>query len=294
MSDSRLIGFIASNPASRVVFMTRDFKLDEELQRHFSESTMKTLKVFPKMLVNFEELLCSYHKDNPAELVERSSLPLQNLNASGRLIATMFLTKTIYYSRAIIDNVNSSNLLVAFQSMRALVEVVAAVRHTLENLDPLIRECSSRGVITADEVGQLNLHCDLLLHGGRFDWAHYFESGAMAVLERKGKQRPKEQRQQFEARARYLKIEKCIESWSKKQPLARFAYDYLSLSKEVTSKGVRVVRVSQPSGTRRRSQRPFAGCGGPNRAALGGWPLSRFPLAPWGGRMARVFRWIAP
>ena len=28
----------------------------------------------------------------------------------------MFLTKTIYYSRAIIDNVNSGNLLVAFQS----------------------------------------------------------------------------------------------------------------------------------------------------------------------------------
>jgi hypothetical protein len=205
----------------------RDFKFDEQVQRNFSEATVKTLKVFPAMLDNLEGLLCNYHKDNSAELVERSAHPLENLNASGRQIATMFLTKTIYYSRAIIDNVNSGNLLVAFQSMRALIEVVAAVRHTLEKLGPLIHECSARGIVTGEQAQQLNYHCDLLLHGGRFDWEHYFENGAWAVLERKGKQRSKEERQKFEERARYLKIEKCIESWSKKQPLARFAYDYL-------------------------------------------------------------------
>jgi hypothetical protein len=98
----------------------RDFKFDEQVQRKFSEATVKTLKVFPAMLANLEGLLRNYHKDNSAGLVERSSHPLENLNASGRQIATMFLTKTIYYSRAIIDNVNSGNLLVAFQSMRAL------------------------------------------------------------------------------------------------------------------------------------------------------------------------------
>jgi hypothetical protein len=206
----------------------RDFKFDEQVQRKFSEATVKTLKVFPAMLANLEGLLRNYHKDNSAGLVERSSHPLENLNASGRQIATMFLTKTIYYSRAIIDNVNSGNLLVAFQSMRALIEVVAAVRHTLEKLEPLIHECSTRGIVTGEQAQQLNYHCDLLLHGGRFDWEHYFENGAWAVLERKGKQRSKEERQKFEERARYLKIEKCLESWSKKQPLARFAYDYLS------------------------------------------------------------------
>lgn len=208
--------------------MTRDFELDNEIERNFSDATVKTLKVFPKMLADLEGLLLNYHRDNPAGLVERSPLPLENLNASGRQIATMFLTKTIYCSRAIIDNVNSRNLLVAFQSMRALVEVVAAVRHTLEKLAPLIHESSNSGIITAEETRQLNYHCDLLLHGGRFDWQHYFENDAWAVLERKGKQRSKEERQKFEERARYLKIEKCIESWSKKQPLARFAYDYLS------------------------------------------------------------------
>jgi hypothetical protein len=91
----------------------------------------------------------------------------------------------------------------------------------------LIHECSSRGIVTTEQAHQLNYHCDLLLHGGRFDWEHYFEKGACAVLERKSKQRSKEERQKFEERARYLKIEKCIDSWSKKQPLARFAYNYL-------------------------------------------------------------------
>ena len=117
--------------------MTRDFKFDEEVQRNFSEVTVKTLNVFPRMLGSLEGLLHNYHKDNPAGLVERSPLPLENLNASGRQIATMFLAKTIYYSRAIIENVNSGNLLVAFHSMRALIEVVAAVRHTLEKLEPM-------------------------------------------------------------------------------------------------------------------------------------------------------------
>jgi hypothetical protein len=207
--------------------MSRDFEVDEETERNFTEATVKTLRVFPQMLGNLEALLLNYHKDNSAGLEARSPLPLENLNASGRQIATMFLTKTVYYSRAIIDNVNSRNLLVAFQSMRALIEVVATVRHTLEKLEPLIRECSNRGIVTAEEVHQLNYHCDLLLHGGRFDWQHYFENDAWAVLERKSKQRPKEERKQFEERARYLKIEKCIDSWSKKQPLVRFAYDYL-------------------------------------------------------------------
>lgn len=207
--------------------MTRNFTFDEQVQCSFSEATVKTLKIFPEMLANLERLLRSYHKDNPAGLVERSSHPLENLNASGRQIATMFLTKTIYYSRAIIDNANAGNLLVAFQSMRALIEAVAAVRHTVEKLEPLIHECSSRGIVTGEQAQQLNYHCDLLLHGGRFDWEHYFENGAWAVLERKGKQRPKEERQKYEESARHLKIDKCLESWSKKQPLARFAYDYL-------------------------------------------------------------------
>ncbi len=103
-----------------------------------------------------QRLLHSYHKDNPAEVVERSALPLENFNASGRQIATMFLTKAIYFSRAIIDSVTSRNLLIAFQSMRALVEAVTAVRYTLEKLELLVREGLSRGIVTGDQAHQLN------------------------------------------------------------------------------------------------------------------------------------------
>jgi hypothetical protein len=205
----------------------REFEFDESARIGFSEATRQVVTAFPKMLASLEELLRNYHQDNRAELAERSTDPLVNLNTSGRLIATMLLAKSIYYSRAVIDANNSKNLLTVFQSMRALLEVIAAVRHTLERLEPLIHECASRGSVTPEQADLLNYHCDLLLHGGRFDWTHYFERGAWAVLEKKTKQRSKEERQQFEERSRYLKIDKCLESWSKKQPLVRFAYDYL-------------------------------------------------------------------
>jgi hypothetical protein len=91
--------------------------------------TRKFLIAFPQMLANQENMLREYHKDTSAVLFDRLSMPLDNLKASIRLITTMYLTKTVYYSRAIIENVNSRNFLVAFQSMRAMLEVVAAVRH---------------------------------------------------------------------------------------------------------------------------------------------------------------------
>jgi hypothetical protein len=179
------------------------------------------------MLEKQEGMLREYHKNTSAILGERTDLPLDNLKASTRLIVTMYLTKTIYYSRAIIENVNSRNLLVAFQCMRALVEVVAAVRYTLEKMQPIIHECATRGTVTAEEAHRLNYHCDLLLHGGRFDWPAFFEEGAWSILERKNKPRTKEERKQFEERSHYLKVDTGMKSWSKKQPLAGFVYDYL-------------------------------------------------------------------
>jgi hypothetical protein len=118
------------------------------------------------MLERQENRLREYHRETSAVLFEPIALPLDNLKASTRLILTLYLTKTIYYSRSIIANMNSNNLLVAFQSMRALLEVVAAVRYTLNQIKPIIHECAARGNITAEEACQLNYHCDLLLHGG--------------------------------------------------------------------------------------------------------------------------------
>jgi hypothetical protein len=215
-----------NTPVSRKANMPAEFKFDDAVRDALSATTKKVLIAFPEMLARQENMLREYHKDASAVLFERTALPLDNLKGSTRLIPTLYLTKTIYYSRSIIENVNSRNLLVAFQSMRALLEVVAAVRYTLEKMKPIIHECATRGTVTTKEAHQLNYHCDLLLHGGRFDWQAFFEEGAWAVLEKKNKPRTKEERKQFE-RTRYLKVDTCMKSWSKGQPLAGFAYDYL-------------------------------------------------------------------
>src|ERR1700686_451015 len=123
--------------------MAADFEFDDATRGSLSPTTQKVLTVFPQMLVNQENMLREYQKDTSAVLFERSSMPLDNFKASTRLIVTMYLAKTIYYSRAIIENVNSRNFLVAFQSMRALLEVVAAVRYTLKKMQPIIHECAA-------------------------------------------------------------------------------------------------------------------------------------------------------
>jgi hypothetical protein len=207
--------------------MTAEFEFDEAERDNFSSATQQFLIAFPQMLTHQENILGGYHENTSAVLFDRSSMPLDNLKASTRLIATMYLTKTIYYSRAVIENVNSRNLLVAFQSMRAMLEVVAAVRHTLKKMQPIIHECAVRGTVTGEDARQLNYHCDLLLHGGRFDWASFFEEGISGTLERKNKIRSKDERSEFAERAHYLKVDTCMKSWSKDQPLAGFAYDYL-------------------------------------------------------------------
>ena len=60
---------------------------------------------------------------------------------------------------------------------RAMLEVVGAVRYTLKKMQPIIHECALRGAVTGEGARQLNHHCDLLLHGGRFDWASFFRDG---------------------------------------------------------------------------------------------------------------------
>jgi len=204
-----------------------EFKIDPAIRQGLSAATQKVLTLFPEMLAKEEGMLRGYHEHTSAILFERSDHPLENLKASTRLIVTLYLTKTIYYSRSIIDSTNSGNLLAAFQAMRALLEVVATVRYTLEKMQPIIHECAERGVVTAEEAHQLNYHCDLLLHGGRFDWAAFFQEGAWAMLERKNRPRSKQERKQFEERTRYLKVDTCMKSWSSAQPLSGFAYDYL-------------------------------------------------------------------
>ena len=192
-----------------------------------SPQTAKVMQLFPGLVRTQEGMLRGYHNHAAPAIGERLEHPLDNIRMSARLVHTMFLSKSVFYCRAIIENVNSGNLLVAFQSLRALVEVLAAVRYTIEQMKPVINACANRGTTTGDEARQLNYQFDILLHGGRFDWEAFFLEGAWAVLEKKKKERPKHERQQFAARAQYLKVDKCIKDWAKVEPIAEFVYDYL-------------------------------------------------------------------
>jgi hypothetical protein len=100
---------------SRKDNMTVKFKLDDAVRDTLSPATKQVLTAFPEMLMRQENMLREYHKDTPAVLFERTSFPLDNLKGSTRLILTLYLTKTVYYSRSIIESVNAKNLLVAFQ-----------------------------------------------------------------------------------------------------------------------------------------------------------------------------------
>ena len=202
--------------------MTTEFKSDDGPNAFHPSQPKKSSTVFPQMLARQENLLREYHKDTSAVLSTDQDHPLENIKTSGRHIATMYLVKTIYYSRAIIDNVNSQNLLVVFQAMRALVEVVAAVRYTLEKMTPIIHTCSNKGTITAEEARQSNYHCDLLLHGGRLYWAEFFQHGVTwDAINKKNKPRSKEERKKFEERNTISKsgdlyeglVGKATDSW---------------------------------------------------------------------------------
>jgi hypothetical protein len=204
-----------------------ELRFDEDLKRSVSEPTQKVLTLFPEMLIRQQNILRGYHEHISNVLTLRTDDPMIDLKGSTRQIATMYLTKTIYYSRAIIENMNSRNLLVAFQCMRALVEVVAAVRYTMHQMLPIIKTCTERGTVTAQEAHQLNYHCDLLLHGGRFDWTRFFEKGAWDILKGKNREHTEDERKQHANKMRFLQIGTCIKDWSEDNQFAGFAYDYL-------------------------------------------------------------------
>jgi hypothetical protein len=142
-----------------------EYKFSDEIVSALSPDSRPILTGFPTLITHQEGMLRGYHKEKGAPLLERSSHPMENIRMSARQAYTMFLSKTIYYCRAIVDNTNSGNLLVAFQSMRALVEVVAAVRYTIEEVRPTVARCAERGTVTSDDAQRLNYRFDLLLHG---------------------------------------------------------------------------------------------------------------------------------
>jgi hypothetical protein len=150
-----------------------------------SAETGKTLYVFAESIDRAEGVLREYHAAVPSAFTGQVTDPMVAIRENARLVFTMTWAKAILFSRAVVDSVNDGNLLVAFQSLRSYVELVAAVRYTVKRMEPLVKEAVARGQVSRDAASQLANHMQILLHGGRFNWATYFEEGAAVLVDRK-------------------------------------------------------------------------------------------------------------
>jgi hypothetical protein len=191
-----------------------------------SPETRKSLDAFAESIARAEGVLREYHAAVPSAFTGHLADPMVTIRENARLVFTMTWAKAILFSRAVVDSVNDGNLLVAFQSLRGYAELVAAVRFTVKRMEPLVRDAVSRGQVSHDMAQSLASHMQILLHGGRFNWAAYFEEGAAAVVDRKRLKRMQQEKAKFEMNS--LRIGKCIDDWGKESPAAQFIYDYLS------------------------------------------------------------------
>lgn len=190
-----------------------------------SPQTRRNMEAFAQALIHAEGILREYHAETPAHFTGSYPDQMVAIRENARLIFTLTWTKAVLFSRAIIDQVNDGNLLAAFQSLRAYVELVATVRYTVKEMEPLIQEAVESGSVSVDKANTILGKMETLLHGGRFNWPLYFQQGASAILDRKRAKRTKEEKQQYETKS--LRIGDCLKAWAKEEPASEFIYDYL-------------------------------------------------------------------
>jgi len=197
----------------------------DEVMSAVSPETRKALGAFAESIVRAEGVLREYHAAVPSAFTGSVENPMAMIRENARLVHTMTWTKAVLFSRAVVDSANDGNLLVAIQALRGYVELVAAVRFTAKQLQPLIHDAVVSRQVSSDTARSLAYHMDILLHGGRFNWEAYFKEGAAGIVDRKRLKRTKEEKAKFELNG--LRIGKCIEHWGRESPAVEFIYDYL-------------------------------------------------------------------
>jgi hypothetical protein len=190
-----------------------------------SPETRRSLNAFAESIVRAEGVLREYHAAVPAAFTGQFADPMAAIRENARLVFTMTWAKAVLFSGAIVDTVNDGNLLVAFQSLRGYVELVAAVRFTVKRMEPLVKDAVARGQVSHETAESLANHMQILLHGGRFNWTVYFEEGAAAIVDRKRMKRTQEDKAKYEKSS--LRVGDCVKDWGKESPAAEFIYDYL-------------------------------------------------------------------
>lgn len=202
-----------------------DRKFSEASIASFSPEVRENMRAFAKGLAHAEGVLRGYHEHSKPTFTGHSSDPQTAIRERARLVFALSWSKAVLFSRSIIQSVNSGNLLAACQSLRAYVEMVAALRFTMKQISPIIQRSVEVGIVSREDASAIQTLLDTVLHGGRFNWKLYFEEGVPAIVDRKKMKRTKEDRKRFETGS--LRIGKCFEDWGKEQPAAEFIYDYL-------------------------------------------------------------------
>jgi hypothetical protein len=183
------------------------------------------MEAFAQALIHAEGILREYHAVTSAHFTGSYPDQMVAIRKNARLVFTLTWTKAVLFSRAIIDQVNDGNLLAAFQSLRAYIELVATVRYTVKEMEPFIRAAVESGSVSVDSANTILRKMETLLHGGRFNWPLYFEQGASAILDRKRAKKTKDEKQHYETKS--LRVGDCLKAWAKEEPASEFIYDYL-------------------------------------------------------------------
>lgn len=178
--------------------MTTSNTFNDDILACVSPDTRKAMIAFSKAIGHAEALLRGYHDHTDTRFTGKYENTLHAIRENGRLVFTMSWAKAALFSRGVVTSMNDGNLLVAFQSLRGYVELVAALRYTMNKIAPLVHQAATTGQLTNDVATQIANHMHVLLHGGRFNWAAYFKEGAANHIDRKRVKRTQEEKHAFE------------------------------------------------------------------------------------------------
>jgi hypothetical protein len=200
-----------------------DYAFSQSALDRVSAPTRDHMVAFASAISHAEGVLREYRKSASVGLGEPGETLPEEIQNLARQVFAMTWAKTAFYMRGVVTSANDGNLLVAAQSLRAMIEMSSMLRMTTHQLQPLIDKAVNAGEFTNEEGREILRQLSLLLHGGKFDWATYFLKGAKAVLD--GRDRPVGNGES--ASKEMLRVSKCIKSWAKETPVAGFVYDYL-------------------------------------------------------------------
>jgi hypothetical protein len=144
--------------------------------------------------------------------------------------------KQVSLTLGLIEAVNKYDFITYAMSARAIVEIIATLRHLLLNkLQPIIHEMATASQYDSSHVRRLMKEENNFLHGTRFDWVEFFEKGFRPLndrysewlVEKKKDKSAKKWKPGREAPAAQVNVATCLEKWADAEPAVGVVYDLL-------------------------------------------------------------------